>query len=80
METSKKILGADHPDTLTNIYNLAFTWKSQGRDGEAIRLMNDCVLSRIQILGPGHPNTISSLAALNSWEAEKTGIDRSIEE
>jgi tetratricopeptide (TPR) repeat protein len=32
LETSKRVLGAEHPDTA----NLAFTCKSQGRDGEAL--------------------------------------------
>ncbi|CAA9959477.1 hypothetical protein PTMSG1_02895 [Pyrenophora teres f. maculata] len=35
METRKKKLGADHPDTLTSMANLAFTWKAQGRSAEA---------------------------------------------
>jgi hypothetical protein len=39
METSKKKLGADHPDTLTSMANLAFAWKAQGRDAEAVQLM-----------------------------------------
>ena len=31
METLKTKLGAGHPDTLTSMNNLAFTWKSMGR-------------------------------------------------
>ncbi len=31
METSRRVLGAEHPDTLTSMNNLAWTWKSQGR-------------------------------------------------
>lgn len=30
METSKKKLGVDHPDTLTSMNNLSFTWKGTG--------------------------------------------------
>jgi hypothetical protein len=36
METSKKKLGGDHPDTLTTMANLEFTLKSQGRANKAI--------------------------------------------
>jgi hypothetical protein len=43
IKTSKKKLGADHPDTLTSMNNLAFTWKGTGRETEALRLMKDCV-------------------------------------
>jgi hypothetical protein len=35
METRKRVLGAEHPDTLTSMGNLAFTCKSQGRDLDA---------------------------------------------
>ena len=31
METRKKKLGADHPDTLTSMANLASTYRNQGR-------------------------------------------------
>jgi hypothetical protein len=39
IETSKTKLGADHPDTLTSMANLAFTWKDQGRHIDALALM-----------------------------------------
>jgi len=55
METRKRVLGEEHPDTLTSINNLAYTWKGQGRDEEAIRLMTECAQLRTQILGAGHP-------------------------
>lgn len=51
MEARKKKLGADYPDTLTSMHNLAFAWKEQGRDEEAIRLMHECVLSLTRVLG-----------------------------
>ena len=38
MDTSKKILGAEHPDTLTNIAILALTFLNQGRWKEAKEL------------------------------------------
>jgi hypothetical protein len=39
METSKTKLGVDHPDTLTSMNNLAFTWKGIGRYEDALRLI-----------------------------------------
>ena len=71
METRKRVLGEEHPDTLTSMNNLAYTWKEQGRDEEAIKLMTECVQLRTQILGAGHPFTLSSLTALNGWNLEK---------
>ena len=38
METRNKVLGQDHPDTLTSMANLASTYRSQGRWKEAEEL------------------------------------------
>ncbi|KAF2732062.1 hypothetical protein EJ04DRAFT_441738 [Polyplosphaeria fusca] len=65
MKARGKLLGAEnHPDTLTSMNNLAFTWKGQNRDVEAIGLMQQCVQLRLRKLGAAHPYTISSLATL----------------
>jgi len=69
------VLGEEHPDTLTSMNNLAYTWKGQGRDEEAIKLMSECVQLRTQILGAGHPFTLSSLAALDGWKLGKLDIN-----
>ncbi|OCK93590.1 uncharacterized protein K441DRAFT_565439, partial [Cenococcum geophilum 1.58] len=42
IETSKRVLGEGHPDTLTSMKNLAFTLKSQGRNNEALNLLKEC--------------------------------------
>ncbi len=47
METRKTKLGADHPDTLTSMANLAFTWTSQDRYVKALALME----SRVPVAG-----------------------------
>ncbi|KAF1829132.1 hypothetical protein BDW02DRAFT_510708, partial [Decorospora gaudefroyi] len=70
METRKTKLGADHPDTLASMNNLAYTQKSLGRDVEAIELMRECVQLCQQRFRPNHPNLLSFLAALAQWEAE----------
>ncbi len=38
METSKRVLGAEHPDTLNSIANLALTYWSKGQWDEAEEL------------------------------------------
>ena len=68
METNKRVLGTEHPSTLTSMNNLAFTWKRQGRDKEAIALMKECMRLRERVLGLDHPFTSSSRVALNQWE------------
>jgi hypothetical protein len=67
METRKRVLGDEHPDTLTSMNNLAFTMIGQGRKGDAIKLMTKCVRLRQKILGPEHPHARSSAAALAGW-------------
>ena len=74
MEMSKKKLGADHPSTLTSMNNLAFTWKDQGRDTEAVGLMRECVRLGQRILGANHPHFISSSNSLARWEAEQSDV------
>ena len=41
METSSRVLGPEHPDTLTSMNNLAFTWEGQGHLRDALELMRD---------------------------------------
>ncbi|KXX76355.1 Kinesin light chain [Madurella mycetomatis] len=69
METRKTKLGADHPDTLTSMANLAFTWKDQGRHTDALALMEECVQARQRVIGRKHPDTLSSLAAITEWRS-----------
>jgi hypothetical protein len=70
MKTSSRVLGSEHPSTLTIMANLAFTWKQQGRDSDAFQLMEQCVKLRTRILGAEHPDTQSSAEALMRWEED----------
>ncbi len=64
METSKTKLGADHPDTLTSMANLALTYWSQGRWAEAEKLEVEVMETRKTKLGADHPDTLMSMANL----------------
>ncbi|KAL2847247.1 hypothetical protein BJY01DRAFT_212762 [Aspergillus pseudoustus] len=70
METSKTVLGAEHPDTLTSMANLAYTWKSQGRVLEALALLKESCRLRHKVLGPDHPSTREAVNALDDWQGE----------
>jgi hypothetical protein len=67
METSLRVLGQEHPDTLTSMANLAHTWKSQGRDGEAIELLKRAEELQQQVLGFDHYLTVGSTQTLYKW-------------
>ena len=61
METYKRILGPEHPNTLTSINNLAHCLGQLGRTGEALPLHRQAVETYKRILGPEHPNTLTSI-------------------
>jgi tetratricopeptide (TPR) repeat protein len=56
----ERILGADHPDTLSSRNNLAGAYESAGRLDEAIGLHEQTLADRERILGADHPNTLTS--------------------
>ena len=60
MEMTKKILGAEHPHTLTIMANLASTYPYQGRWNEAEKLGVQVMYMRKKLLGAGHPDTLTS--------------------
>ena len=57
--------------------NLAITFKGQGRDEEAMALMEDCARMQKRVLGPDHPSTKSSQDKLNQWRMEDLNINLS---
>jgi Tetratricopeptide repeat len=65
-ETSKRVLGAEHPDTLTIMSNLASIYWKQGRWKEAEELDIQVTETRKRVLGVEHPDTLTSIANLAS--------------
>jgi len=62
MEIRKRVLGAEHPDTLTSMANLASTYQKQGRWTEAEQLgVREMVISA---LGAEHPSTLTGMGNL----------------
>ena len=55
-----KILGPDHPDTLTSRNNLAYAYRSAGRLDQAIPLYEEVLADRVRLLGDDHPQTLTS--------------------
>ena len=53
METRKRVLGEEHPDTLTSMANLASTYRNQGRWKEAEELEVQVMETRKRVLGAG---------------------------
>ncbi|KAF1937777.1 kinesin light chain 1 [Clathrospora elynae] len=66
LKTSKKKLGADHPDTLTSMANLALTYQNQGRWDAAEELFLQVMETSKKKLGADHPSTLTSMVNLAS--------------
>ncbi|KAL4766730.1 hypothetical protein BDW60DRAFT_201889 [Aspergillus nidulans var. acristatus] len=69
MEIQDRVLGPEHPDTLTSMGNVAYTFYSKNNIHHAIALMNKCVRLREGRLGLSHPHTIDSARFLRQWKA-----------
>jgi hypothetical protein len=78
----RRVLGEEHPDTLTSMANLASTFWNQGRWTEAEKLEVQVIEMSSRVLGEEHPDTLTSMANLAStfwnqgrWtEAEKLEV------
>jgi len=71
METRKRLLGEEHPDTLTSTANMALTYTDQGwwKEAEELQAKGLCICSRV--LGEEHPDTLTSMANLAfTWESQ----------
>jgi Flp pilus assembly protein TadD len=64
IEIQKEKLGADHPDTLASMANLAVTYSEQGRQDEAKKLMSQVIDIQKDKLRADHPDTLTSIANL----------------
>ncbi|RHZ61472.1 uncharacterized protein CDV56_109014 [Aspergillus thermomutatus] len=72
METSKTVLGAEHPVTLASMANLASTYRNQGRWNEAEKLGVQVMETSKTVLGAEHPDTLTIMANLAyTWKSQR---------
>ena len=64
MDIRKKLLGAEHPKTITSMANLAMIYFDQGKLKEAEQLLMHVLDMRKKLLGTEHPDTLTSMANL----------------
>ncbi|KAJ7852232.1 hypothetical protein B0H13DRAFT_2284387 [Mycena leptocephala] len=64
LEKWKQLLGADHPNTLLAMGDLAATYRQLGRYQEAEPLENTVLEKWKQLLGADHPDTLTAMAGL----------------
>ncbi|GAA0914621.1 tetratricopeptide repeat protein [Streptomyces thermoalcalitolerans] len=61
---SERMLGVDHPDTLSARVNLAVSYWQAGRTGEAIEIEERVLADSERVLGVDHPDTFLARANL----------------
>ena len=66
LEARRRLLGAEHPDTLTAMNNLATTFEAQGDLAGARQLEETVLEARRRVLGAEHPDTLASMSNLAS--------------
>jgi hypothetical protein len=69
----RRVLGEEHPDTLTSMGNLADTYRHQGRWKEAEELALQVLEKQTKVLGHSHPDTLATA----SWVARSFGLPNS---
>jgi hypothetical protein len=60
----RRILGEDHPSTLTSASNLAVELRQMGEYERARELDEDTLARRRRVLGEDHPDTLQLAASL----------------
>ena len=70
------MLGAEHPSTLTNMANLASTYRNQGRWKEAEELFMQVMETFKRVLGAEHPDTLTTMNNLAfTWKGQGRDAD-----
>jgi len=75
MEKSRRVLGDDHPDTITSMVNLAVVYFNQGRFDDAVALEVVVLEKRRRVLGDDHPDTIVSMEDLAMTYRKQDHLD-----
>jgi hypothetical protein len=61
LQVSRRVLGAEHPNTLTAMSNLAQSLSAQGDMAGARALEEEVLQVRRRVLGAQHPNTLTAM-------------------
>src|SRR2546429_3598236 len=71
-----RVLGDDHPHTMTLRANLATAYQAAGDLGRAIPLHEQTLADRQRILGDDHPRTLARLSKLASAHHDAVALRR----
>jgi tetratricopeptide (TPR) repeat protein len=73
LQTQRRVLGPEHPNTLRSMNNLANDIRAQGHIAEAEAMDSQTLEIRRRVLGPESPDTLGSMSSLaaNDFQAHK---------
>ncbi|MFI6300089.1 tetratricopeptide repeat protein [Nonomuraea sp. NPDC050790] len=74
----RRVLGPDHPNTLTSRNNLASAYRESGDLGQAVPLLEATLTDSERVLGPDHPHTLGSRTNLASAHYTAGDLGRAI--
>jgi serine/threonine protein kinase/Tfp pilus assembly protein PilF len=66
LATRRRVLGEEHPDTLTSINDMGFLLRNQGRLAEAEAYYREALEKRRRVLGEEHQETLASINNLGA--------------
>ena len=72
LDSREKVLGKEHPNTLTSVDNLAIVLQRQGKYEEAEQMTRRALDGREKVLGKEHPHTLTSVRNL-AWVLQDQG-------
>ena len=74
----ERVLGPDHPDTLSARASLAY-WRGEAGDTDgAVSHYRQLLADRERVLGPDHPDTLSARTSLAYWRGEAGDTDGAV--
>jgi hypothetical protein len=69
----ERVLGPDHPRTLTTRHEHA-RWRGEAGDpAQAADIFANVLADRLRVLGPDHPHTLATRSQLSYWQGEAEG-------
>jgi tetratricopeptide (TPR) repeat protein len=71
LEASERLLGPEHPDTLTTVGNLGLLYSDKGDYEQAEAFYTRCLEASERLLGPEHPSTLTTVGNLGLLYSDK---------
>ena len=71
LEAQERLLGPEHPSTLTTVGNLGLLYDYKGDYEQAEAYYTRCLEARERLLGPEHPDTLATVGNLGLLYSNK---------